>query len=150
MLLLCCSDWPWMFKQKWPQPPKSWEPGSTDVHQHFWLGPQFVEISGVHFRSPIGCIWLEQMFVRCDHPEWFWTDDISSKQSWIPFRLMATGDQVLPVPFTSLPPVIPEGKQRGDAFGSGLRGQQQPLNLLPPAWCWLWVFGLRLYHESIL
>lgn len=23
--------------------------GSTDVHQHFWLGPQFVEISGKHF-----------------------------------------------------------------------------------------------------
>lgn len=43
---------------------------STDVQQHFWLGPQFVEISGIHFSSPGGCIWIEQMFVRCDHPEW--------------------------------------------------------------------------------
>lgn len=27
MILLCGSAWPWMFKQKWPPPPKSWAPG---------------------------------------------------------------------------------------------------------------------------
>lgn len=107
--------------------------GSTDVHQHFWLGPQFVKISGIHFRSPSECVWLEQMFVRCDHPEWSLpcSEPISVPSRarflfvWWPLVIKCF------LPLSLVYFLWHQREDRERMLRGGLSCQQQSLNLLP-------------------
>lgn len=62
MILLCGSDWLSTFKLV-TSASKELVAGSTDGHQYFWLGPEYVEIPDIHFRSPSGYVLIEHMMV---------------------------------------------------------------------------------------
>lgn len=127
----------WMFKQKWPQPPKSSE-----------LGPQMsVNTSGLGHSLSRSQAYTSEALVnvfglnRCLSGMIILSGPYHVLNRWYRFQAELDSflfdDQVLPAPVTCLLPMTSEGRQREDASGVVSVVNNNPLICSLSAWCWL-------------